>query len=280
MIHLFLAFLISIPIRRYKVLTFLTILFIMQLHSMTCWARAGGGDGNGLLFGGVAIAIAAPIIALWMVIYEIRRKKLIAKAAKDLNAAATHDPTWSVEELKNLSEKVFMAYQKAWTKQDLDSVRDLLHFDYYQKASQKLKALIDNGERNVLKSIKIDDMELVSIRDVASKDGDMFVMDIGAQMIDYTVSTKDNSFIRSPILKKNDESMDEYIKRAKLEPDEFYEFWVFIRHNERWKLWEIKQSESILKDLEGLSPEDLKAILKREEDSSFVNDNEFYNRSR
>lgn len=83
------------------------------------WARAGGGESSGLYVGGAAALIGTPLAALVIAIYVIRRKKLLAAAAQNLALAQKSDPSWNVGELKKRAKKIFMAYQIAWSKQNL-----------------------------------------------------------------------------------------------------------------------------------------------------------------
>lgn len=80
----------------------------------------------------------------------------------------------------------------------------------------------------------------------------------------------------SPLEQGSEESLNDYIQRAQTEPDTFNEFWVFIRHNQQWKLWQIHQSTPIIEDLKNLSVSQLEDILKRENASKAADEATFY----
>lgn len=49
----------------------------------------------------------------------------------------------------------------------------------------------------MIKSAKVLEMQLMSVRDLEGKDGDMFVMEMTGSLIDYTLKLSDRSFVRS-----------------------------------------------------------------------------------
>lgn len=104
----------------------------------------------------------------------------------------------------------------------------------------------------------------------------MFAMEIKASMTDYTIDEKTGKFISSTLGKKKNESQKDYELRAKKQKQYFIEYWVFMRYNNTWRLNDIKQRLSIVKDIIGLSQAELLLILKKEKTSEDVDDSVFY----
>ena len=250
------------------------MLFISSLtvfYSIDAFARAGGGgrhSGNGSLVGAV-------IVGLIFGVYKIRRIKMIAKAKTDLEKAKSLDATWDLVLLKKMASKCFYAYQIAWSNKDLNSVKHLLDPEYLIESEAQMSVIL-NGQINIIQNPVIEDLNLISVKDVVGQESDMFVLEIQAKMIDYTVSEKDKSFIESTMIIGKYESHDNYVKRAQTTQISFKEYWVFKRRDQEWLLWDIKQIESFVSDLKNMTQDDIRSILKSEEKSADVNDEYFY----
>ena len=148
---------------------------------------------------------------------------------------------------------------------------------YYQKARKILAG--EAGLKNIMKNIRINKMELMSVRNYPGKDGDMFAMEIEGSIIDYTIRESDGTFVSSPTYRNKNEDFKNYENRAKTEASSFTEYYIFIRVDNVWKLNNIKSQFSIIKDIIGLPESKLKKILEQEKNSTSINDDVFYNTS-
>jgi len=255
-----------------KFIKILFMIFILSVFSYSIVeARAwGGGSGWGgwdAIWGVIALLIYA--------IYEIRRRKMIKKAKADLEKALAWDSSWNLKELEKATTKIFMKYQEAWTNKDLDYVRKDMTQSYYQKAKNIMDKKL-SWKKNILKDIRINKLTLMSVRDFPWKDWDMFAMEVDANMIDYTIDEKTWGFIESTLSRQKYESQSEYEIRAKYQWENFKEYYIFIRHNGKWLLNNIKQKFSIVWDIIKLRESELRKILEKEKNSDEVNDDVFY----
>lgn len=249
----------------------------LLLVGLDAEARAGGGgrSNGGGAAGGVATAIGLAIYA----IIEIRRRKMMKKAKEDLAIAKMKDASWNEDGFKDVVGQTFHRYQEAWSKKDMESVRHLLHVDYFDKAKTLLETELAECT-NVIKNQKIESMNLMSVKDVSGKEGDMFVMEVNASMIDYTIETKSGAFVESTLSREKNESDESYRRRAMNEASPFREYWVFQRSSGKWLLWEIHQSVSIVSDVMGRSEAEVMEILAREKASDSTGaDGGFYKKA-
>lgn len=160
---------------------------------------------------------------------------------------------------------------------NLKPMRPYMTDFYYQKARKILAG--EAGLKNIMKNIRINQMQLMSVRNYPGKDGDMFAMEIEGSMIDYTIRESDGTFVSSPTYRNKNEDFKNYENRAKTEASSFTEYYIFIRVDNVWKLNNIKSQFSIIKDIIGLPESKLKKILEQEKKSTSVNDDVFYNTS-
>ena len=160
---------------------------------------------------------------------------------------------------------------------NLEPMRPYMTDFYYQKAQKILAG--EAGLKNIMKNIRINKMELMSVRNYPGKDGDMFAMEIEGSIIDYTIRESDGTFVSSPTYRNKNEDFKNYENRAKTEASSFTEYYIFIRVDNVWKLNNIKSQFSIIKDIIGLPESKLKKILEQEKNSTSINDDVFYNTS-
>lgn len=262
-----------------RILCLLPAIVPFALFASLAHARAGGGDYLDIALYAALLPIALTIMA----IIAIRRRKMMAKAKADLAVAASTDGSWDLSLFTETARKVFFAYQEAWLGKNLQAVRSLLHARYYAAVNDEMHATL-RGKKNILKDASIISLNLMSVKDVAGKDGDKFVMEIEASMIDYTVNEKSGKFLRSPLGRKKDESDEAYAVRATKEPHSFTEYWVFTREQGNWLLSDIKQDDAIVADIYsdiktlGIAGATAKAqqVLADEKKSDKVDDSAFY----
>ena len=228
------------------------------------WSSSWGGDAVWLVIGLLIYAI-----------YEIRRRKMIKKAKKDLENALKEDSSWNIELLKDVVKNIFLKYQKAREEKDLSSVKSEMTKSYYNKAVKILNKKL-SWKVNVIKNIRILDLTLMSVRDFAWRDWDMFAMEVSASMIDYTIDEKTWNFIESAMKKNKNDSQSFYEHRAMNSASAFKEYYIFMRYDWKWLLNNIKDKFSIVWDIIRLKESELREVLKKEEESEDVDDSVFY----
>lgn len=257
-----------------KLKIFSLIIFVLFIFTYVIVdARAGWGGSSGSGDGGWAIW--AVIAWLIYAIYEIRRRKMIKKAKKDLEEVLKSDSTWNIKSLKEDVKNVFSKYQKARWEKDLTSVKHLMTKKYYEKAKKIMDKKL-SWKINIIKDIKIHEMNLMSVRDMPGRDWDMFAMEVSASMIDYTINEKTWKFIRSTMPKRKNETNLSYQNRAMTSASEFKEYYIFIRYDWKWLLNNIKEKFSIVWDIISLKEKDLRKVLEQEESTDYVDDSVFY----
>ena len=111
---------------------------------------------------------------------------------------------------------------------NLDTLGEYLSTDYLERAKKDMNSIL-NGKKNIIKDPHIYSLNIISVKDIHGQEGDMFVMEIIADMIDYTISEINGTFIESTLSREENESYASYENRAKVEKEEFTEFWTFIR---------------------------------------------------
>ncbi len=222
---------------------YLSIVRVSELY-----ARAGGGGGGGWHrsshsnseFDLVLFWIFAPFIVIGVLFFYFYRRNAVRAAKQARIVAASKDSDWNLETLKDEVQKVFFAYQDAWSNKNLDFVRDMLHPSYFYEANELMKEEL-TGNVNILKDIKLLEMNLMSVEDQDGKNGDSFTMEIIASMIDYTIREDDGAFVRSTFYKSRTHLFESsYQKKAQTTPSTFTEYWVFTRVDGRWKLREVR----------------------------------------
>ena len=256
-----------------KKITFAVIISIL-FFSFYLWvdARAGWGWGSGNNEGWIVTAV---IGSLYLAIYKIRRMKMIKKAKKDLENALKQDSSWDIEWLKRHVSDTFYQYQNDWQNKSRLNMRWYMTKNYHSKVTELLHYQLKD-KKNVLDHIRINSLTLMSVRDNPGKDGDMFAMEIDASMIDYTIWENTWEFISSTLKREKHEPLEKYKHRAMTESAEFKEYYIFIRHNGKWLLSNVKQKFSIIWDIIWLSEKKLKNILQQEKNSEFTSDDILY----
>ena len=91
---------------------------------------------------------------------------------------------------------MFIAYQEAWMKKDLEEVKNMITKQYFKKAENIMKTKL-TWKKNIIKDIKLKYLHLVSVKDNDWKDWDMFAMEINGNMIDYTIDELTWEFLES-----------------------------------------------------------------------------------
>lgn len=217
--------------RLYIILSFVgTVLLLLIADS--CFARAGGGGGDGLALtgaGGILMIILGVILAPFFLVYSIivtiklnkRRKKvkeLVAELAKE-------DKLWNYRNMMATVEQTFFKVQQAWMERDQDLAKEVMSDRIYQKHKLQTDDMIANGTKNVLRKINMKEIMIIHVADYNDNTADTFSVFIKGSMIDYHIDVNTNALISGSMY----------------DPDEFREIWTFIREKNSWLLDEIDQ---------------------------------------
>lgn len=205
------------------------MLFSVFFMQSVAFARAGGGDAVAVVMGGGTIIIAillSPVI-LAMIIYSyIRSKMKKAEAKKLLQKLAPDDRTWNQDLLEKRAREVYFAVQKAWTKNDMSFCRSFVSDRLYEHHASLLAEMEEQGHKNILKQIQLDECYTLAAHDYKGEDDDEAYIKIVGNLIDFTVDSSGS------ILRGNEKK-----------PTTFEELWVFTKHPEYgWVLNEIRKA--------------------------------------
>jgi hypothetical protein len=249
----------------------------LLLLSLDVFARAGGGGSSGS-GSGKGSAEAAVIVGILYAIYRVRRARMIYQAKKQFAIANANDPTWNLDIFKKTATDIFYKYQDAWMDKNLSSMEPFFHQSYMAKA-QKVLATKLRGKKNILTDINLRSIELMSVLDIKGKNGDMFVLEMNFSMVDYTIDEKSGRFVDSTYPRGKNDSEKAWEYNARNKPSGVTEYWVFIRQDENWFLYNIHQIDSFFGNLKHASVSKLKQILAEEKAKSIdepVDDSFFY----
>lgn len=260
-----------------------SFLLTSLLLSLDLFARAGGGGGGGGGSGsGEGSVASAVIVGILLAIYQIRRKRMLKQAQRQIEAANAADPTWNEKGFKRRGSELLHLYQEAWMNKDLRPLELYFHPRYLKKSQRKMREIL-KGKKNILKDINLESIELMSILDIQGQEGDMFVLEMNFNLIDYIINEDTGEVVDSPLFKLKNESQKEWLQRAQTEKQQVVEYWVFYRLKGIWVLYNIHQVSSFVFGLDKASAKQLKKILEKErslpedapvDDSFFYRDNE------
>ncbi|NPA54636.1 MAG: TIM44-like domain-containing protein [Aquificae bacterium] len=126
--------------------------------------------------------------------------------------------------LRNMIKNMYKAFLKSWSKGDLISIKDYLTDKLYNHLEMQLMELTEKGFRNVVKDIKVKNVDIIHIED---KDNvRKIVAEIETEMIDYIEDNEGN-----------------IISGDKNKPIKKKEYWVITGKSLNWKIDDIKQIE-------------------------------------
>lgn len=155
--------------------------------------------------------------------YEISRKT--KKTLELIKFIGRQDKTYERNYLIKTIRKIFLELQACWMKRDLSKIKKDLMATLYMQYERQISGLKSNNEINILKDLKVVNVDLVNIRYTEKKNQREVTALITASARDYYVDDRNNSFIRGD-------------KTAAT----FQEFWTFQLQDDRWLLREIEQA--------------------------------------
>jgi hypothetical protein len=152
-----------------------------------------------------------------------RFRKRIGKGKKNMQLAASQDPVWQEERLRQRVADVFAAYQHDWSNFDMQSMQTYLEPQYARHNWLMMTALYQMGRRNAVENPRIISMNPVDVVDTAVNDHDRFSMLIQGQASDSLLDTATG-------------------KTLYTDSSPFEELWWFDRNGDSWDLMGIEQS--------------------------------------
>ena len=135
------------------------------------------------------------------------------------------DPSFDEKRFNELVEDMFFKIQGAWTKRDINVVRDLLAPQMLNTFQNDINTYISNKQFNRLENIAVRQVEIV---DAAQDQGEEYItVKFLASLLDYTT----------------DETGNQVISGSSTDPVKFLEYWTFMRKigNRNWILAGITQ---------------------------------------
>jgi predicted lipid-binding transport protein (Tim44 family) len=174
--------------------------------------------------------------------------KKAVKTEKLLDFLSRQDPSFSSLELHKLAESTFRKLQECWGKREYGPMEPLLMRTLFLQHTAQLQGLTRNHEINRIDDLKVEKVDIVSVRYPEKCDQREFSALITASARDYYVDDRNHKYLRG----------DKSSAR-------FQEFWTFHRSGDHWLLREIEQSgeSDLLKDenfVEMLTDQTLRGI--------------------
>jgi hypothetical protein len=213
-------------IKRVSVLTFLLLVF-----SLDIFARAGGGSGGGSAGGNYVNGLSVLIAWILSLILALIVRKRMKQSKKQIIESEKIDAIWNYDQLYVFTEIIFMKMQDAWMKKDLDSVKDLMTENCRQDLEKKMHRYFVCNEINMLEEIKIKSIKIVGSEDYVDNEKDSFIVYISGSMVDYVISVRTHNI--------NDNSAKDSAR--------FSDLYYFRRHIDTWLLDKIENKVTISK---------------------------------
>jgi predicted lipid-binding transport protein (Tim44 family) len=166
--------------------------------------------------------------------HRINKKKKATERL--LNTLSQDDPAWKEADLEAHARQTFLQIEVAWCKQDLAQLESLLHPQLFSEWKAQIELMQSNGERNIMEGLRIENVRLVVAQNYRDKEKDIFTACIDAFAVDYTIG-KDGEIVSSNTGSRRKQANKEKSLKA------FREFWTYERHDEKWLLLRVDQSE-------------------------------------
>lgn len=188
-----------------------------------------------------SLSWSGAIVVLFLIIFRIfissddseylnPREKIEKKTNQTmmlLKSLAEQDIAMLPDNLTQKTRDVFILLQKCWANRDYSPMKEFMMPPIFNLHCQKIQDMIKNHEINILKDLRIDNIDLVNVNYYKDVNRREFTALITATVIDYYVSDRSSIFLRGDS------------KTAKL----FQEFWTFQYQSNGWCLSDIKQSD-------------------------------------
>jgi hypothetical protein len=125
----------------------------------------------------------------------------------------------------------------------LVGLQSLLHPQLFSEWNAQIELMQSNGERNIMEDLVIEDVRLVEAQNYRDDEKDIFAACIDAAATDYTIGKN------GEIVSSNTGSRRKQANKEKSQ-ETFREFWTYERHEEKWLLLRIDQSNAWKKSVD------------------------------
>jgi predicted lipid-binding transport protein (Tim44 family) len=209
-------------------------MILFALASPYALARAGGGGNGG---GGLLLTLILLPFAIAYALYMNHRINKKKKATERLlNTLSQDDPAWKEADLEAHTRQTFLQIEVAWCKQDLAQLESLLHPQLFSEWKAQIELMQSNGERNVMENLRIENVRLVEAENYRDKEEDIYTACIDAKAADYTIGANGEIVSSNTGSRRKQANKEKSLKA-------FREFWTYERHDEKWLLLRVDQSE-------------------------------------
>lgn len=147
----------------------------------------------------------------------------ITASKKAIQFAASTDPAWQEQALKDRISKVWYAYQQDWSTFNLQNIQTYTTQEYFQHNQLMLTALHQMGRRNEVGSPRLLSYDIIEVNDRADNTQDNFNAFMQGQANDQLIDTTTNQVLYT-------------------DNSQFSEFWRFNRNGDTWVLSAINQT--------------------------------------
>jgi hypothetical protein len=196
------------------------------LFAAEAMARAGGGGGGSGRGGGIITLILAPFFIIYYLYRQYRLKLKSSNVKAALKKMAEREKEWNEGNLLSSAMKSFKEAQHAWSTQNLEVLRDLLHPSLYPSWESDIKGQIARNERNEITGLSVEELLIIDVQNYKDDEKDNFTVYIRA-------SCKDRILVFDHVISE------------KVEP--FEELWTFEWENGKWTLLEVTQIGGLMR---------------------------------
>lgn len=158
---------------------------------------SSGGSASVNVFGlyfAVFFMLTVAGVMVWRFVKSKKEDKVAPKQRHgELLAAATGDPIWDENFLKNYASSLFIKYQSDWSSFNVNNMATYLSPSYNQHMTLVLTALQLAGRQNVVNNVTVDSVYIEDIKDNADNSRDAFSARISFTVDDVILDTRTNN---------------------------------------------------------------------------------------
>lgn len=143
-----------------------------------------------------------------------------------LDILRRYDQYFDEDRFKDIVSDIFYKIQTAWSRRDLDTVRDLMAPDIFGDLSADISKMKAEGRINKLENIGVRTVKMSEVWQESGKD--FITVEIAASMLDYTTD------VSGRVIDGDNNT-----------PSGFLEYWTFVRNigSSNWQLTSIQQPQ-------------------------------------
>lgn len=223
----------------------------LPAHFVTRWCLQHTNRGVSIIVGSVTAVVVTALVCLLSVGLGIivgigaivgvysgvhdwlgKLSRRFTTGKKMLNVAASKDPAWQEESVRERVNYVFNAYQQDWSDSNMQHMQTYMTPTYLQHVQLMVAALQQMGRQNAVSLSTLISMNPVDVIDSAINDQDMLSMFIQAKAHDQLIDIPTGKVLYT-------------------DDSQFEELWWFERSGETWNLMRIDQAtaEGQLRDV-------------------------------